>query len=1151
MLQWIELLTKQFNSCPAACEWFLDHMAESDWWPQQILIKCPNQMVRQMFQRLLIHVISQLKPAHMELYLQPLIESDDGEIDISELGSKSCVTRFIKKMLSILDHGVRPHSKFLTEYFAFLLEFAKMGDEESFFLINVNAISTMVNFYLGQKQAETYVEIPSDDEEEEVITITEETYKPMSLEKMVTLIAILVEKSRGENNQLHISDKDYSAIIGGKGFPFLFNQIRDSINVRQTCNLLFSLSRWNEQLAIALVQMVFNAIKKLNFEHSQPFFKLMSMLVEFGAGPPGLPPFTQYVLQKFWELTKCCPQPCLEWMAAQVTRNRLASQWVLSQMDIWVEPYLLGNNNARVRSAAACLLTSLVPSTHFRNTFRQNRNLLSPHKEMTMSTEAIIVLHQIYEHLLSLLVRARLYADAQSHGTTKLISYFAVLTFCLISKTEKLMFNKYFLDLWNLFQPKLCEPQISMHHNKQALLFFWYQVCMDCPENIKSIVSNSNVCKQIAYNYILADHDDQDVVMFNRIMLPSYYGLLRMCCQQSRTFTRQLAQHQNIQWAFKNISCHPAQYTAAVEELFKMMKLMSTKYPDSSEEEVQAVNHFKRTTIRLYLDFLDARSGWQTLISALKILIDNQDDRLLLLYHKGLQMITEAFNTLHAMYHEATACHVTADIVDLLGILLPVLKVARYYHERKGSASNDMNTVLQNWKERMDFTKKLLTLLNSYTPPDIRTSAIDVLREMVLTYQSECVHTIVPVLTQVHLAFQESNIPVSSPGPYFPRRGQKPIGPKSNIRPPRPQFNMMLHSSQIEATKGVDEMYDAALAEFFTPYHMLVDLICRVAVNHQSLSEPIINLSAMVAIEGVPLHSPYFAKLWFEIYHSEVDRACIRTLCNCSYFIEYVDSVLLDERLSLNNSNIYQFFCNFFPKVHQQVLSDQGRSLLDSLVASVTAEKAAIENVRYEKELISICQRVTGDLRAMLLIFSVQPPKKLNSLLEDSLHYILQVCRDHQKQQEVVSQSQPPSLKRSNSDQGQRRKEDDKEQETPSKKRRVSADEQKEKKTEDDKAEEQGKESSSEQPAKESSEGKVQSSAGEGSQSVKSPEQNEEPEVTQTTEVKDEDEPCSSGQGQKSEAANSEETPRRKNASMVDMVAKHIENLFTLIEKKQ
>jgi ubiquitin carboxyl-terminal hydrolase 34 len=49
-------------------------------------------------------------------------------------------------------------------------------------------------------------------------------------------------------------------------------------------------------------------------------------------------------------------------------------------------------------------------------------------------------------------------------------------------------------------------------------------------------------------------------VMFNRHMLPAYYALLRACCQQSRTFTRQLAGHQNIQWAFKNITPYPIQY---------------------------------------------------------------------------------------------------------------------------------------------------------------------------------------------------------------------------------------------------------------------------------------------------------------------------------------------------------------------------------------------------------------------------------------------------------------------------------------------------------------------------------------------------------------------------------------------------------------
>ena len=72
MLQWIELTTKQFNACQAACEWFLDTMAEDDWWPQQILIKCPNQVVRQMFQRLIIHVIQQLRNKHVNLYLHPM-----------------------------------------------------------------------------------------------------------------------------------------------------------------------------------------------------------------------------------------------------------------------------------------------------------------------------------------------------------------------------------------------------------------------------------------------------------------------------------------------------------------------------------------------------------------------------------------------------------------------------------------------------------------------------------------------------------------------------------------------------------------------------------------------------------------------------------------------------------------------------------------------------------------------------------------------------------------------------------------------------------------------------------------------------------------------------------------------------------------------
>ena len=69
----------------------------------------------------------------------------------------SLVTNLLFNACVQLEHGVRPHSKYLMEYFAFLYDFAKMGDTECMFLIHINSISSMVNFYMGQKAQEHYV----------------------------------------------------------------------------------------------------------------------------------------------------------------------------------------------------------------------------------------------------------------------------------------------------------------------------------------------------------------------------------------------------------------------------------------------------------------------------------------------------------------------------------------------------------------------------------------------------------------------------------------------------------------------------------------------------------------------------------------------------------------------------------------------------------------------------------------------------------------------------------------------------------------------------------------------------------------------------------------------------------------------------------
>ncbi|KAI4467227.1 ubiquitin carboxyl-terminal hydrolase [Holotrichia oblita] len=779
MVQWVELVTKQFNACQEACVWFLEHMAQDTWWPVQVLLKCPNQMVRQMFQRLCIHVIQRLKPTHSSLYLlldqdragssAERIDDEKMNVDPAKLGNTSCVTKFVKTLLCLMEHGAKAHLKHLTEYFGFLYEFSRMGEEESKFLLAVGAIHTMIDFYLGHKVHE-FVDVSEGEEEEEVVTLPTDKYKPASLDKMITLIASLVEKSRDTDLRLKLSAKDYNAVAGGKGFPFLYQQIKDNINLQQTRNLIHSLCRGNERLATSIIAMVSQAISR-NPDSCQPFFKLLTLLTECGnqnsGGPSGLPCFTQLVLQKVWEAAECCPYSALDWLAVQVTKIRLVHQWVLSSLDSWLEHFLIAHANQRVRNTAGVLLVSLVPSTQFRLGFRASHRL---HREPQLSAEAQTVLHQVYTALLRLLGPAKHYTDMQQHGTMKLTTYFALLMYCCIGRTEKLMFGQYFIQLWHLFHPKLSEPSIPAHHNKQALLAFWNHVCTDCPENVQLMLQNGYVTKEYCFQLHpvgpYADHDDQEIVMYNRAMLPAYYGLLRMMCQQSRIFTRHLAQHQNLQWAFKNITPHPTQYSGAVEELFKLMQLMVMKHPDASEVEQREICNFRRNTLTTYLQCLDGRTSWSTLISAVRILVDSNDDRLFVVYHGGLQIVFESFQNLHIMLHEATACHVSGELLEVLSILLDLVRCVRLYRDPK-----DARGILLACKDWLEVLKKLASLLNTYNPPDMRMFCIEILKEFILIMPGETMQILVPLLSHCHSAFQDSQDAVAPLGPYFPRRG--------------------------------------------------------------------------------------------------------------------------------------------------------------------------------------------------------------------------------------------------------------------------------------------------------------------------------------------------------------------------------------------
>lgn len=51
-----------------------------------------------------------------------------------------------------------------------------------------------------------------------------------------------------------------------------------------------------------LIEVISNRYLVSRLQAANPFFKLLTMLMEFAGGPPGMPPFASYILQRIWEV---------------------------------------------------------------------------------------------------------------------------------------------------------------------------------------------------------------------------------------------------------------------------------------------------------------------------------------------------------------------------------------------------------------------------------------------------------------------------------------------------------------------------------------------------------------------------------------------------------------------------------------------------------------------------------------------------------------------------------------------------------------------------------------------------------------------------------------------------------------------------------
>lgn len=1002
MKGWVELLRYGFEHSQSACEWFLDNMAQDDWWLQQLFIRCPGQSIRQMFGQLCLIAIKNLRPRHVQLYNKTSEEEGGSDEENGDVGSCSPITRFIRTILLMLEDNLKSYCKNLPELFYFLYQFLSLGHEECAFMLNIDAISTMVQFYSSLKASDLPEPACDEDEDldvedDEILSLfPEDKFYPSALEKMIGSIALLLEEAR-DGPELHLSDADMQCFVSNTEFPFIYQITADAVNLRQTANIIFHLSRYNKEMADMMVNLLLNAAQKLPIEQSQPFYKLLSLLTEIGEnGLPGLPSFMGLVLPKIWTAAEYNPALTLDWLSTQVPRHKQAHQFVLQNLDRWVEKYLIADNSPRIRGGAAYLLVSLVPNHNFPQAFR-GRLFAAPQKEIKMTTEAKSILHEIYTFLLNLLPTLKKYCDKTHSGTTKLVNYFTVLNYCCISKEEKAMFTPFSGDMWKLYHPIMSEPDIAVHFNKQALLTFWYHVCDGFEENVKYITDTEDVATNIAYNYILSN-DDQEVISYNNSTLPVYYGLMRLACCYSVAFCKNLSSHPNMTWAFEHLMPRSSHYPQVVDELLQMIKLFSgATYKE--KEDIELAFKFRRKAIELFCGCMDGQHSWMTLINILKILIESEEDCVHVVCNNGLNPLGEAFSTLHLMYHEATACNVTKDILEVSTLLHTILECCHSHSPRIPEAYK----ALHGWMERTDIMMKALSMLNSFVPKDIRKICLDLLTILLQIYPEECVDTIVPIIQQSHMTIRMTQTPAPV-GPFFPRLGgqSKPTNRKASLRSNGPELNMTLHPSLIESSKGTDKEYELQLSEYYEGYHVFVDKLCRYGLNLDDIPSMIIEISCMLAVEVLPLKLPLFPKLWQEVYNKSSEnvkyQSCMQRLFMCESFIEFLDTIFTDERELFDINVFYSFVCIMLPQVQHKVLFEQKQSVFNMIMSTLVADVTTLKNMSSD-QFEEICSRVHGDVRALCLLLSVTRPGevKVPQLLQSCIRELIERYNQHKE----------------------------------------------------------------------------------------------------------------------------------------------------------
>lgn len=388
------------------------------------------------------------------------------------------------------------------------------------------------------------------------------------------------------------------------------------------------------------------------------------------------------------------------------------------------------------------------------------------------TTETFSILRTLLSYLMELLLeigqdQSELHMNENQQ---RLVQYLSVLIHFTRYPSEKNLFaeSNHLHALCSLIShPKLMEDHTVNNGNKLLIFIFFQQLLTEKLLLANLLNYEHEFKKQIPMCLIIVDHEDQELILYNRLFLFIYYNILRQFCQYTWLYAKELASHRNMSWALKNVLPYVNLYSDACEQLLAICKIiLHNNTDDMSVDDQKTIMEFKKELYGLIYRFTDIRTSWTIILELTRDMCDLQashDERLQILANRGLPVLTTIFFLVNSSYHDQNQTQIITvqnDLIYLLNLLGNLLDTADM-HIKRPPANNTINMraiVGTQWKEKMDLIAKLLLLLNSYNSSEIRQRALDLLKKIIvqLTIQ-DLTHVAVHVKTTHEQAAAQSH----------------------------------------------------------------------------------------------------------------------------------------------------------------------------------------------------------------------------------------------------------------------------------------------------------------------------------------------------------------------------------------------------------